>query len=85
MNNVELRAKILEEVKHIPEDLLIELYEHIHLLQLSSGSISPLNIMEFAGCWADLPEETYSQLHANISQRRHQAFSQREDRETFTD
>jgi hypothetical protein len=83
MNNIELRAKILQEVEHIPEDQLIKLYEHIHLLRLSSGSISPLSIMEFAGCWRELPEEIYSELYASISQRRHQAFSQREDRETF--
>ncbi len=83
MNNSDLRTKILEEVQNIPEDQLIKLYSLVHSFRLGSDSnsipsqIPSQSIMQFAGCWNDLPEETYTELLVDISQRRQQAFSQR--------
>lgn len=91
MNNSDLRIKILEDVQHIPEDQLIKLYNLVHSFRLNSKSTSissqvqTQSIMQFAGCWNDFPAETYTEWLTDISQRRHQAFSQRQDREAFLD
>jgi hypothetical protein len=83
MNVSELRAKVVEEIQNIPEDKLTELLKLIHAFKLRSEPASfPRNsIMDFAGCWNDLPEDTYTEFLEDISVRRQQAFSQRQNRE----
>ena len=83
MNISDLRTKVLEEIQHVPEDRLIELYGLVHSFRLGSTSVStpPQNIMQFAGCWSDLPNETYTEWLDEVSLRRQQAFSQRRNRE----
>ncbi|GET41909.1 hypothetical protein [Microseira wollei] len=84
MNVSELRAKVVEEIQNIPEDKLTELLNLIHAfrLRLEPASFPRNSIMKFAGCWNDLPDDIYSEFWDDISQRRQQAFSQRQNRET---
>lgn len=83
MNVSQLRAKVIEEIQNIPEDKLTELLRLIHAFRLRSEPASfPRNsIMNFAGCWNDLPKDTYTEFIDDISGRRQQAFSQRQNRE----
>ena len=87
MNESDLRTKVLEEIQHVPEDQLSELYSLVHSFRLSSTSnrTSSQSIMQFAGCWSDMSDETYTEWLDDISLRRQQAFSQRQNRETSFD
>lgn len=87
MNRSELRTKVLQEIQHIPENRLVELYNLIHAfrLQVDLVNAQPQSILDFAGCWSDLPDETYTEFFGDISFRRQQAFSQRQHRETSPD
>ncbi|MEQ9621979.1 hypothetical protein [Coleofasciculus chthonoplastes] len=80
----DLRTKVFEEIQSIPDDRLIELLEVIHSFRLRSEPAStPIQpIMKFAGCWRELPNETYTEFLDDISQRRQQAFQERQNRET---
>jgi len=82
MNVSELRAKVVEEIQNIPEDKLTELLNLIHAfrLRLEPASFPSHSIMKFAGCWNDLPDDTYTEFLDDISQRRQQAFTQRYER-----
>ncbi|MEQ8468601.1 hypothetical protein [Coleofasciculus sp. E1-EBD-02] len=84
MNISDLRTKVFEEIQSVPDDRLIELLEVIHSFRLRSEPVSsPIQlIMQFAGCWNDLPKETYTEFLNDISQRRQQAFQERQNRET---
>jgi len=84
MNISDLRTKVFEEIQSVPDDRLIELLEVIHSFRLRSEPAStPIQpIMKFAGCWNDLPNETYTEFLDDISQRRQQAFQERQNRET---
>ncbi|MBD1996941.1 hypothetical protein H6G00_09955 [Leptolyngbya sp. FACHB-541] len=84
MKNSEFKNKVLQEIEHIPENRLVELYDVIHTFRLQAelGSSEPGSIMKFAGCWSDLPNEIYTEFLDDISLRRQQAFSRRRNRET---
>lgn len=84
MDNAELKTKVLQEIEHIPENRLVELYDLIHTFRLQSelGSSQSQSTMQFAGCWSDLPSEVYTEFLDDISLRRQQAFSKRRNRET---
>ena len=77
MDTSDIRVKVLDEVKLVPDDKLAELYDFVHYfrlgLQTPQGSIR--QIMRFAGSWKDMPEEDFAQFSKEISQRRKQAFS----------
>jgi hypothetical protein len=87
MSTSDLKTKVLEEIQLVPEDQLIELYNLVHSFRLRLNSVSTptQSIMQFAGCWNDLPTATYTELLDDLSQRRQQAFSQRQDREASFD
>ena len=84
MNLADLRAKVWEEIEHVPDDKLVELY---HLVQTFRQLIEPTisDTMSFAGCWSDLPEDIYSDFLNDLSDRRQQAFSERRTREARPD
>ncbi|PSB00817.1 hypothetical protein [Merismopedia glauca] len=85
MNTSELRIKVLQEIQQVPEEKLAELYDLISSFRvgsIQSSTSTPSPMMEFAGCWNELPAETYSEFLDDISTRRQQAFSTRENRET---
>jgi hypothetical protein len=87
MNESTMRDRVLEEIQHIPEDKLTELYHVIHHfrlgLQVSAGRVK--QIMQFAGSWGDMPEEMFAQVTEEIAQRRRHAFAGRRGRETCLD
>jgi hypothetical protein len=87
MNPSEWKIKVWEELQKIPDAKLAQLYELIHGFRLSAATNSHnhSNIMQFAGCWSDLPEEVYSEFVDEIVMRRQQAFSQRRSHETSID
>jgi hypothetical protein len=86
MKLTDLRAKVWEEIAHIPDSKLVELY---HLVQTFRQDSEPPNVdatsidtMSFAGCWNDLPDDIYNDLLDDLGNRRQQAFSERRSRET---
>ena len=74
-----LRDRIIDEIKHIPENKLPEVYDFLHFfrlgLQKSKGPVE--QTMKFAGCWDDMPDEVFNDFFEEISQRREIAFSRR--------
>ena len=79
-----IRDRVMEEIKLIPEHKLSEVYDFIHYfrigLQKTKGNMD--QIMKFAGCWKDMPEEVFNEFLAKISERRKQAFIRRRGSET---
>ncbi|PSB28953.1 hypothetical protein [Stenomitos frigidus] len=84
MNHANLRAKVWEEIEHIPDNKILELYQLVHGFRVSAEPTAA-NPMSFAGCWSDLPEGIYSDLLNDVHDRRQQAFSERRDRESNSD
>ena len=82
MSDSELRVKLIEELQRIPDDKLTQLYGLVHhfRVEAESGDRS-LETMQFAGCWADLPDSIYAEFLEDLPTRRQQAFSQRRNRE----
>lgn len=78
-----IRDRVMEEIKLIPEHKLSEVYDFIHYfrigLQKSKGNMD--QIMKFAGCWKDMPEEVFNKFLAEICERRKQAFTRRRSSE----
>jgi hypothetical protein len=87
MNDSDLRIKVLEEIQHVPEEQLSKLYHLVHSFRINSTSkpTSFQSPMQFAGCWSDMSVETYDEWLDDISLRRQQAFSQRQNREASSD
>lgn len=81
------RERVIEEVQLIPEEKLTELFDFLHYfrlgLQKSKGSSS--EIMKFAGCWKEIPEEIFQEFTEEIKQRRKNGFTGRRARETSID
>jgi hypothetical protein len=87
MNVSEIQIKLTEEISLVPHDRLSELYNFIHFYRLGL-EIIPNNteeIMKFAGCWQDMPDEEFEDFLKEIAERRQQAFSRRREYETFND
>ncbi|HLG30380.1 MAG TPA: hypothetical protein VI387_09240 [Candidatus Brocadiales bacterium] len=74
-----VRDKVMEEIKLLPEHKLSEVYDFIHYfrigLQKSKGNVD--QIMNFAGCWKDMPEKLFNEFLEDIGKRRKQAFTRR--------
>ncbi len=83
MSRSDLETRVLEEIQLLSEERLAELYEIVHAFQLASNPTR--NTMQFAGCWNDLPNETYAALTEDFTQRRKAAFSERRNCETSPD
>jgi hypothetical protein len=78
MESPPLREQVLDEIRLIPEEKLFELYELIHDFRLDlSKTRSTPHIMQFAGCWQDLPDDVFTDFSEEIELRRQQAFTQR--------
>jgi len=77
---------IEQKIKQLPDDLQQEVLVFIEFLQFKSGLKKfPKNIdqiMKFAGCWEDMPDETFTEFSNEIDKRRKQAFSGRRKNET---
>ncbi|MBI4684867.1 MAG: hypothetical protein HY755_06685 [Nitrospirae bacterium] len=81
-----IRDRVMSEIELIPEYKLSEIYDFIHYfrvgLQKSKGNVE--QIMRFAGCWKDMPEDAFNDFLGEISRRRKQAFSKRRSGEAGT-
>jgi len=87
MNGSEIQMRVIDEIRLIPQEKLPELYDFIHFyrLGLETAQDNTEEIMQFAGCWEDMPEEEFENFSEKISERRKRAFSERRECETFTD
>ena len=84
MTSLLIKSKVLREINLIPEDKLADLYTFIHYFRLGLEKSQTTNskpILAFAGCWRDMPDETFTDFTADIAQRRRQAFTRRRDNE----
>jgi hypothetical protein len=87
MNLSNDRVKILQELDLIPDNQLLELYQLLHdfRLRLEASKENQLAILSYAGCWRDLPDETFEFFLQEVAQRRQQAFTMRSYDETSRD
>ncbi len=87
MNGSEIQMRVIDEIRLIPQENLPELYDFIHFyrLGLETAQDNTEEIMQFAGCWEDMPEEEFENFSEEIAERRKRAFSERRECETFTD
>jgi len=84
MTTVTLRRKVIEEIQNLPEEKLREIYNVIHFFRVGVESVKSThhdNIMTFAGCWDDIPDEEFHTFLLEITNRRSNAFSGRNHRE----
>ena len=87
MTSTNLRDKLIEEIRLLPDTQLAEIYNMIHNFRLScqKRKNSLENTLKFAGSWNDLIDEKFKDLSDEISLRRRQAFQQRRDNERISD
>ena len=85
MNASEIQLKMIDEIRLIPQDRLSRLYDLIHFyrLGLEANQNNSAEIMQFAGCWEDMPNEEFENFINEISERRKQTLSRRRNYETF--
>lgn len=69
MDLADLRAKVWEEIEHVPDDQLTELYDLVQTIRhrATPAIADPLS---FAGCWSDLPDAIYDELLNDVSDHR---------------
>lgn len=81
------RVKILQELDLIPDNRLPELYHVLHdfRLKLEASRESHVTILSYAGCWRDLPDDTFEFFLKDVRQRRQQTFTMRRNHETSCD
>lgn len=80
MTRVMLKNKVLQEIDLIPEDKLVDLYNFIHYFRLGlekAHAQKSSQILAFAGCWQDLPDEIFADFTAEIAEQHSQAFKRR--------
>ncbi len=79
MGETVTRKRVIGELELIPEHQLPAVYDVIHNfrlgLQRTKGGTD--QILEFAGCWGDMPTELFEEFLEEISQRRKRAFLRR--------
>ena len=70
----------MNEVGLIPLEKLSEVYDIIHFFRvgLEKSKADTNKILEFAGCWKDMPDEKFNSFTKGITERRKQAFLNRE-------
>ncbi len=58
MKQLQIREKVIEELRGIPDEKMEKIYEFIRYLrtepQNSRANVD--KIMAFAGCWSDMPD-----------------------------
>lgn len=83
-----IKRRVFQEIELIPEDKLADLYTFLHYFRLGlKKAHSPKNeqILAFAGCWQDMPDELFAEFTAGIVARRSQAFIGRRNSEGCAD
>lgn len=78
-----MRDRVVEEIKLVPDHKLTEIYDLIHYFRVGLQSARNVDqIMGFAGCWKDMPDNVFYEFLQEIAQRRSRAFSRRRSSET---
>jgi hypothetical protein len=87
MNIASMREKIFEEIAHIPDDKVPEIYDVLHNFRLGLGvqSSHAEKILQLAGSWNDLSEDDFRDFLKDVQARRTNAFRLRRDHETSVD
>lgn len=87
MNQLISQDQIIKEIQQIPEEKLAELYDFIHYFRLGLEASKKYDdsIMQFAGCWQEMPEEVFEDFSQEIVQRRKRAFTRRKNNEIRPD
>jgi hypothetical protein len=81
-----IRRKVEEEVASVPDENIAKLYDMVHHFRLRARPAGNADrIIGLAGCWADMPEEDYASLVAEVEERRHRAGTGRRFRGTGFD
>ncbi len=81
------QERVFQEVKLIPEDKLDDVYAILHYFRLGveASQGKPTSVMQYAGCWQDMPAEVFAEFTREVVNRRQQAFSRRRNGETHAD
>lgn len=86
MTSIELREKLREEIRNIPDSRLQEVFDFIHFFRLglerNTTSETP-DVMRFAGAWEDMQD--FDAFETELRQRRNEAFKSRRKDATGTD
>ncbi len=81
------RKQILEEVRRIPDERLGEAYALLREFRQGATDMDAphAEVMDYAGSWRDMSDETFSRFLDELTNRRQQAFSRRRNGEASTD
>ena len=84
MERLEIREKVIEELRKIPDEKMENIYEFIRHIRAGpqNSSTNVYKIMCFTGCRADMPENAFSEFIQEMRDRRAQAFAGRRENET---
>lgn len=79
MGKQQLREKVVEEISLIPSEKLYEVYDFIRFFRIGieRAKTNKRKVLSFAGCWEDMPDETFNDFMSEITNRRKEAFSGR--------
>jgi len=79
MGEYQLREKIIKEIHLIPLEKLDEVYDFIRFFRIGieRTKTNKEKVLSFAGCWEDMPENTFNEFLMEIKHRRIEAFSRR--------
>ena len=79
MTIANFKEKVLEELSLLPEEKWVEVYDFIHYfrLGLEASQLRKPKIMQFAGIWQDMADDTFDDFLDEIADRRKQAFARR--------
>ena len=77
MTSIQLREKLNDEIREIPDSRLQEIYDVIRFFRLGLEREVPKqpDVMRFAGAWDDLPD--FAGFEAELKQRRREALKSR--------
>jgi hypothetical protein len=88
MTSKELREKLVDEIQHLPEGRVEQIFDFIHFFRVGLGiekvdqKAAETIIGQFAGCWSELPDDVYNELELEWQRRREHAFSDRREHGT---
>jgi len=84
MEQLQIREKVLEELRSLPDEKMDKIYDYIHhiRIEMQNSGTNVDKIMVFAGCWSDMSDDVFSEFFQEIRDRREQAFTGRRKNET---
>lgn len=77
------RQQLSEEIASIPDDKIAEVFSIVHRYRVdleSAPAGGSAQDNDFAGIWADMPDEAFQDFLRDVEDRRHNAFSSRPNR-----